>query len=488
MHCRRFIDRPQSRREMLLRCANGFGAVALTTLLREPAYGGLLANAEVTPEGVPTAAPSTKYPMKTPHFPAKAKSVIFLYMDGGPSHMDTFDPKPRLDRENGRPIKMKVQPTQFNNVGNVLKSPWSFKNYGQSGIPVSSLFPNVARCVDDMAIVRSMVSNFSEHTNANYFIHTGSGLQGRPSHGAWVTYGLGSECQELPGFIVLNGGLIPPGGLDCFGNGFLPASFQGSVFRPGKEAVANLTPPDAPTEDSSKLDLLRTLDQGVLARMGHHDSLESAIGNYELAYKMQAAVPDLMDLTGESKATRDLYGLEDAYPPTQIYARQCLIARRLVERGVRFIELTCPNIGGDRWDQHGDLKRSHERNALAVDRPIAGLLQDLKARGLLDSTLVVWGGEFGRTPMAQGTTDGRDHNPFGFTMWLAGGGIKGGTIYGATDDYGYHAVENKVEIHDLHATMLHLLGVDHKRLTYRFGGRDMRLTDVHGEIITGILA
>jgi hypothetical protein len=425
--------------------------------------------------------------MKSPHFPAKARSVIFLYMDGGPSHMDTFDPKPRLDREHGQPIKVKTHPTQFNDVGNVLKSPWSFKRYGQSGIPVSSLFPNVARWVDELAIVRSMVSNFSEHTNANYFLHTGSGLQGRPSHGAWVTYGLGSECQNLPGFVVLNGGLIPPGGLDCFGSGFLPASFQGSVFKAGKEPVANLGSAQVSSGDDSKRKLLRKLDKGVLDRLGHHDSLESAIGNYELAYRMQSAVPELMDLTGESPATRKLYGLDDPYPATQIYARQCLTARRLVERGVRFIELTCPAVGSDRWDQHGDLKGGHERNAQAVDRPIAGLLEDLKARGLLESTLVIWGGEFGRTPMAQGS-NGRDHNPFGFTMWLAGGGIKGGTIYGATDDYGYHAVENKVEIHDLHATMLHLLGIDHKRLTHRFGGRDMRLTDVHGEIVNGILA
>ncbi len=473
MYCRRFIDRPVSRREMLARCANGFGGLALTALLRDPAYGALLGEAEAAPEGAAAAAsPAVSYAMAKPHFPARAKSVIFLYMDGGPSHMDTFDPKPRLDREHGQPIKMKVQPTQFNDVGNVLKSPWPFKKHGQSGIPVSSLFPNVARHVDELAIIRSMVSNFSEHTNANYFLHTGS---------------LGSECHDLPGFVVLNGGLIPPGGLDCFGNGFLPASYQGSIFKPGTQAVANIAPPDASSQDPSKRDLLRTLDRGVLARLGQHDSLESAIGNYELAYRMQAAVPDLMDLSGESRATLDLYGIDDPYPPTQIYARQCLIARRLVERGVRFIELTCPNVGGDRWDQHGDLKGGHERNAKAVDWPIAGLLEDLKSRGLLESTLVFWGGEFGRTPMAQGS-NGRDHNPFGFTVWLAGGGIKGGTIHGATDDYGYHAVENKVEIHDLHATMLHLLGIDHKRLTYRFGGRDMRLTDVHGELVTGILA
>jgi hypothetical protein len=465
---------------MLLRCGNGFGALALTTLLHEPSYGGALKVEPIAGAGDPLTP-------RPPHYPARASSVIFLYMDGGPSQVDTFDPKPRLDREHGQPIQARVQPTQFNNVGKVLKSPWRFRRYGQSGIPVSDLFSNVARCIDDICVIRSMVSNFSEHTNANYFFHTGSGFQGRPSHGAWVTYGLGSECRNLPGFVVLNGGLIPPGGLDCFGSGFLPASYQGSIFRPQGAALANLEPPDeAAASQRRKLALLQKLDQGVLGRLGHQDSLEASIANYELAFRMQAAVPGLLDLAGESKATRDLYGLEDPYVPTQIFARQCLIARRLVERGVRFVELLCPSVGVDRWDQHSDLKGGHEKNSRAVDRPIAGLLRDLKARGLLESTVVIWGGEFGRTPMAQGT-NGRDHNPFGFTIWLAGGGIRGGQIYGATDDYGYHAVENKMEIYDLHATMLHLLGIDHKRLTYRFGGRDMRLTDVHGEVVKPLL-
>lgn len=480
MHCGRFINPGLTRRELLMRCSSGFGALALSALLREPAFGAAIGEA-------PDAA-SPPNPNRPPHHPAKARSVIFLYMDGGPSQVDTFDPKPRLDREHGQPIKVKTHPTQFNNVGNVLKCPWKFRNYGESGIPVSDLFPHVAGCVDMMAIVRSMVSNFSEHTSANYFLHTGSGLQGRPSHGAWVTYGLGSDCQDLPGFVVLNGGLIPPGGIDCFNSGFLPASYQGSIFRPGPAPIANIARTEpAEADQRRKLDLLRSLDRGVLGRMGHHDSLEAAISNYELAFKMQSSVPELVDIDGESRATRDLYGLDDPYPPARIYARECLIARRLVERGVRFIELLCPAVGGDRWDQHANLRSGHENNARAVDRPIAALLKDLKSRGLLDTTLVVWAGEFGRTPMAQGS-DGRDHNPYGFTVWLAGGGIKGGTIYGATDDYGYHAVENKVEIHDLHATMLYLLGVDHKRLTYRFSGRDMRLTDVHGEVISAILA
>ncbi|HLK56010.1 MAG TPA: DUF1501 domain-containing protein [Chthonomonadaceae bacterium] len=477
MHCKRFRENPLTRREMLAQCANGFGLTALTALLAEEA------RAEPKPAALNPMAP------KPSHFPARAKSVIFLFMDGGPSQVDTFDPKPRLAKENGEAIKMQVPPTQFDNVGKVLKSPWEFKPYGQSGIPVSDLFPHVATCVDDLAILRSMTSEFSEHTNANYFIHTGFGMQGRPCMGAWTTYGLGSVCQNLPGFVVLNSGLIPPGGMDCFTSGFLPASYQGSVFRNGGSPVADLDR----TEPSEKLQqdkfaLMHRLDQSVLERMGgHNDRVEAAIANYELAYRMQTAVPDLMDVKGETEATRKLYGLDDPYPQTQLYGQQCLIARRLIERGVRFVEVLCPSVGADRWDQHGDLRTGHTNNARAVDKPIAGLLKDLKSRGLLDSTLILWGGEFGRTPMAQGT-DGRDHNPFGYTVWLAGGGVKGGTIYGATDDYGYYAVENKASMHDLHATMLHLLGMDHKRLTYRFSGRDMRLTDVYGEVIRDILA
>jgi hypothetical protein len=459
-----------------MRAANGFGALAMTALLGDRGFGRVLQSS--------TDESAGSLPARGPHFAPKARSVIFLYMDGGPSQVDTFDPKPRLEREHGQPIRAKVQPTQFNNVGTVLKSPWAFRNHGQSGIPVSDLFPHVAQCVDDLTIVRSMVASFSEHTQANYFLHTGSGLQGRPSHGAWVGYGLGSECHDLPSFIVLNSGLIPPGGVDCFGSGFLPATYQGSIFRASPTPIENVQP--APGQ-AQKLAALRTLDAGVLGRIGHHDALESAIANYELAARMQTAIPELVEIQGESKLTRNLYGLDSPYPPARLFGHQCLVARRLVERGVRFLEITCPAIGGDRWDQHGKLKEGHENNARATDQATAGLLTDLKARGLLDSTLVLWAGEFGRTPMAQGS-DGRDHNPYGFSVWLAGGGIKGGTIHGATDDYGYHAVEKPVTMHDLHATMLHLLGIDHKRLTYRFGGRDMRLTDVHGNIITEILA
>lgn len=466
------MRRPLTRREMLATAANGFGALALV---------GMMAEETKASEG------NVVHGLAGLHHPAKAKAVIFLYMDGGPSQMDTFDPKPRLAQDNGKPLPFPVPATQFNNNGNILKSPWEFRRYGQSGLEVSELFPEVGTMADDLCVIRSMTSNFSEHTNANYFLHTGSGQQGRPSMGSWMTYGLGSESRDLPGFVVLNGGLIPPGGADCFGSGFLPPDYQGSVFRRGAQPVANLARKEATENDqSSHLSLVRQLDKGLLSRIGRDPALEAAIANQELAFRMQRAVPDLMDISGESEATQKLYGMDSAYEPTRLYGKQCLLARRLVERGVRFIELTCPNVGTDRWDQHGNLKSGHEDNARAVDKPIAGLLKDLKSRGLLESTLVVWGGEFGRTPMAQGT-NGRDHNPFGFTMWMAGGGAKGGMTYGATDEFGYYAIDKKVEMYDLHATMLHLLGIEHTRLTVRFGGRDMRLTDVHGHVLKDIV-
>ena len=410
-------------------------------------------------------------------------------MDGGPSQVDTFDPKPRLDREHGQPIKVKTHPTQFNNVGNVLRCPWKFRHYGESGIPVSDLFPHVGRCVDDLAIVRSMVSNFSEHTSANYFLHTGSGLQGRPSHGAWVTYGLGSECQDLPGFVVLNGGLIPPGGIDCFNSGFLPASYQGSVFKPGAHADrqhrADRAGRGRPADASST----------CCARSTGACSAGWAITTASRPRSPTTSWPSGCSRPSPSWST----STASPRPPASSTAWTIRIRRP----GSTPASACSP--GGWSSAASGSSSCSARRSAATAGTstatsstatrttpaPSTGrsprLLQDLKGRGLLDSTLVVWAGEFGRTPMAQGS-DGRDHNPYGFTIWLAGGGIKGGTIYGATDDYGYHAVENKVEIHDLHATMLHLLGMDHKRLTYRFGGRDMRLTDVHGEVVTAILA
>jgi hypothetical protein len=471
-----------SRRELLLGGAQGFGALALSALLADRGYGARS----------PAAAPGRERglgpgaALDALHHPARAERVIFLYMDGGPSQVDTFDPKPRLQRENGRPIGMEVPRTQFDDVGSVLASPWAFRRHGECGLEVSDLFPHVGAMADRLCVVRSMTSRFPEHTFANYFLHTGHGLQGRPSMGSWISYGLGSACRDLPGYVVLNGGLTPPGGLDNFGSGFLPAAFQGSVFRGGERPVANASPVEGDAaRQRAKLELLGRLDgAGDLAR---DREVEAAIANYELAARMQAAVPELCDLSGESKATRDLYGLEDEFEHTRTYARQCLLARRLVERGVRFVQLTCPPAGRDRWDQHDNLKEDHERNARAVDRPIAGLLRDLESRGLLDTTLVLWAGEFGRTPMAQGTT-GRDHNPHGYTIWMAGGGIRAGTVYGATDEYGYFAVEGRMTMYDLHATILHLLGVDHERLTVRFSGRDMRLTDVHGEVVRELLA
>jgi hypothetical protein len=413
-------------------------------------------------------------------------------MGGGPSQVDTFDPKPELAKLDGKEVPASIA----RDIPKIARSPltglfasrYKFAKHGGSGIEVSELFPEVASCVDDLCILRSMTSNFSEHTNANYFLHTGNGSQGRPSMGAWATYGLGSTAKNLPGYVVINGGLIPNGGLDCFGSGFLPPTYQGSIFLPRPAAVADLEPGErSPEAQRKKLELLAALDKSVLGQMGRPQAVEAAIKNYELAFAMQSAVPELTGLAGESEATKELYGLNHAYGPTRTFGMQCLLARRLVERGVRFVELTHPSTGHDRWDQHGNLKKGHEDNARMCDKPIAGLLKDLKARGMLDSTLVLWGSEFGRTPMAQGA-DGRDHNPFGFTMWLAGGGVKGGTVYGETDELGYYAVKDKLEMHDLHATMLHLLGFDHKKLTFRFGGRDMRLTDVHGNVVHRILA
>jgi hypothetical protein len=475
-HCGRFVDPPVTRRDMLRRCASGFGAVALAGLLDD------VARATTPVRTTPTGG------VTLPHHPPRARNIIFLYMDGGPSQVDTFDPKPRLAKENGEPFGMEMEPTQFNQNGSTLASPWTFARHGESGTPVSTLFPHVAQCADDLCVVRSMTSAFSEHTNANYFLHSGVGLAGRPSMGAWLSYGLGSENRDVPAFVVLNGGLVPPGGLDCFSNGFLPATHQGSIFKPDDHPVANIRPAEAtPARQRNKLDLMKRLDERFLDRLGPCDPVESAIANYELAYRMQAAVPDLLSFANETKATQAMYGLDATYEPTRIYGRQCLMARRLVERGVRFIELTCPRVDGDRWDQHHNLRDGHQNNARAVDQPIAALLVDLKQRGLLDETLVVWAAEFGRTPFAQGT-NGRDHNPFGYTIWLAGGGVNAGTIYGATDEYGYKAVENPLQVHDLHATMLHLIGIDHTRLTFNFGGRDMRLTDVHGHVVEDLIA
>lgn len=478
-----FLDPRISRREMLRRASNGFGALALTALL-----GG----------GVPAALAAATDPrrrslaVKAPHFPAKARSVIFLFMEGAVSQVDSFDYKPMLAKYHGQDPRQaigKLEKTQFESIGRVLKSPWNFRQRGQCGTWISDLFPRIAERADDLCVLRSMTSNFPEHTSANYYLHSGSGLQGRPSAGAWVTYGLGSVNADLPGYVVLNGGQIPSGGLDNFGSGFLPATYQGSLLHARGTPLANVVPNEKmATVQEAKRRLVGRLNQQGLENSGREDALESAIANFELAARMQVAIPGLMDLAGESEATKKLYGFDAPYEHTRTYARECLLARRMVERGVRFIELTIPMVDGyNRWDAHGGLVKNHGDNARAVDQPIAGLLVDLKQRGLLDETLVVWAGEFGRTPFAQGG-DGRDHNEFGFSVWLAGGGVRGGMTYGETDDWGYKATTNKLEMHDLHATMLHLLGLDHEKLTYRFSGRDIRLTDVHGQVVKEILA
>ncbi len=458
---------------MLRRLSNGFGALACASLLAEQRQG------------------TQANPAPRPHFRPKAKHVIFLFMEGGVSQVDSFDYKPDLARYDGQDPRRaigKLEKTQFANVGTVLKSPWNFSRHGQSGLWASDLFPHMASQLDHLCVLRSMTSEFPEHTSANYFLHNGLGLQGRPSMGSWVSYGLGSENRDLPGYVVLNGGQIPSGGLDNFSNGFLPATYQGSLLNAAGTPVANITPRESSARlQATKRGLIHRLNRAALEEAGPNDALEAAIANFELAARMQLAVPELMDLSGETAATQHLYGMDADNEHTRTYARECLIARRLIERGVRFVELTIPMVNGyQRWDAHGNLMQNHRSNADAVDQPIAGLIQDLRQRGLWEDTLLLWGSEFGRTPFAQGK-NGRDHNEYGFTMWLGGGGVRGGMSYGATDAFGYKAVENPLEMHDLHATLLHLLGIDHERLTYRFSGRDIRLTDVSGRIVREIL-
>ncbi|MEO8126108.1 MAG: DUF1501 domain-containing protein [Bryobacteraceae bacterium] len=452
-----------TRRDILARASNGFGLLAFAAL----------ANAK-------------------PHFQPKVKNVIFCYMSGGVSHLDSFDPKPRLQKEAGQPMPVPVDRTMFNNNGNIMPSPWSFKNYGQCGMPVSELFPHMGSVADDLCLIRSMTVKFMEHAQANNYFHTGNPLTGYPSLGAWTTYGLGSENQNLPGFVVLGSGEIPLGGINVHGNGFLPAVHQGSFLFPERpEPLQDIAPKQSDALQRRQLAFVAAADRDFLERTHNHSEVEAAIRNYETAYRMQTAVPELVNFAGESEATKKLYGMDSTDANTRAYARQCLLARRLIERGVRFVELTMvpPKDlgGGNCWDQHSKLREGHAANAFTVDQPIAGLIRDLKARGLFNETLVIWSGEFGRTPFVQGK-DGRDHNPSAFSLWMAGGGLRGGTIFGATDEYGYRVTENPLMIHDLHATILHLLGLDHERLTFRYSGRDFRLTDVHGQVIKPILS
>jgi hypothetical protein len=430
---------------------------------------------------------------KSPHHVGQAKSVILCYMSGGFSHVDSFDPKPMLNKMHGQKPPMKVLRTQFDNVGKIMKSPWAHKQYGQSGLLMTNLFPHIAECADDLAIVRSMTADFSEHAQGNFFMHTGFPFLGHPSGGAWVNYGLGSMNEDLPGYIVLNNKTgIPHGGASVFGNGFLPATTGASFFNlDQKDPVRNIKPKRPLKEQRENLDFLKKLDE-TFAKTSHAEgNVNAAVANYETAFRMQTAVPELMDISKEPAYIKKAYGFEHKDPLVQRYAHQCLMARRLVEKGVRFIELSCSNFKGDGqranpWDQHGNLPKGHGEMARQVDQPIATLINDLKQRGLLESTLIIFTGEFGRTPFSQGS-NGRDHNPYGFSLWMAGGGIKGGSVHGSTDEFGYHAAEDKATIYDLWATVLHQLGMDHEKLTYRYSGRDMRLTDVHGNVLKKII-
>jgi hypothetical protein len=463
-----------SRREALRQIACGFGGVALAGLLTS--------EGAAAPAGNPLAA-------RPSHFPARAKRVIFLFMHGGVSHIDTFDPKPKLAQMDGKPVPIPKPKFEFAATGNLLRSPWKFRKHGQSGIEVSELFPHVASCIDDVCVIRSMNGgNQVSHGPALLTLHTGDGVFNRPSMGAWVLYGLGTENQDLPGFISLAPSVYH-GGAQNYGSAFLPASYQGTRIGDGSTPwqdarLSDTTPGDDPALQRRHLELLRRMDRRHLERSGPDARLEARIASLELTFRMQMAMPRVMDLSKEGRGVHALYGIGDG--PTDEFGRQCLLARRLAEAGVRFVQV---NFSYPRsyWDAHSGLKANHSTNALKVDRPIAGLLKDLKMRGLLGDTLVVWGTEFGRTPASQGT-DGRDHHPHAFTMWLAGGGIKGGNVYGVTDEFGYYVAENKVTMADFHATILHLLGLDHTRLTYRHAGRDYRLTDVRGEVIRPILA
>jgi len=474
-----------TRRQILSHASSGFGMLALA---------GLMANDNTSSAAGP--ADAAKQKLAKPHFAARAKHVIFCYMSGGVSQVDTFDPKPRLVKDAGKPVPFQANRTQFNQNGTLMPSHWAFDKHGESGLEISALLPHLATCADELAIVRSMTATFSEHAQGNFFMHSGFPFMGHPSAGAWVNYGLGSINRNLPGFVVLGSGgsTLPHGGIPLFSNGYLPAYHQATqVNLDAKNPIPNITPSDVARQQQMRLAFIKQQDQRFLTATNDDDQVDSAIKNYEMAYRMQAAVPELVDLSGESKTTMEMYGVFDSDPKTGHYARQCLLARRLVERGVRFIELSCLSygIGGggaaNPWDNHGNIKQGHGKMGHQIDQPIAGLIKDLKQRDLLKDTLIIFTGEFGRTPFAQGSS-GRDHDPYGFSIFMAGGGIRGGTAYGATDEFGYHAIENKTTVYDMWATTLHLLGLDHRDLTYRSGGRDMRLTDVHGNVIHDIIS
>jgi Protein of unknown function (DUF1501) len=474
----------RSRRDFLFEAGGGLSGLALAYLLDQES---LLANGpacEAKPAG------ETPFTPKAPHFPARAKAVISLFMSGGVSHVDTFDPKPALTKYAGRPLTGKGEIiVRQGNPGPLMPSPFRFKKYGESGMDVSEIFPQVASHADDIALVRSVYGQSNDHVQAHYLLATGMIRMGFPSLGSWVTYGLGSENQNLPAFVVIydaRGG--PFGGPANWSAGFMPAAYQGTVFRASDTPIVDLKPPTTvtPEEQRARLDLLNRLNEIDLQKYPGSSELAARISSYELAYRMQGCAPEAVDVNREPEATRKLYGLDN--PITEPFGRQCIMARRLVERGVRFVQLYHGGLGvqnRDTWDAHGNVRENHTQHAAEVDRPISALLTDLKARGLLDSTLVIWQGEFGRMPISQRGL-GRDHNPGAMSIWMAGARIKGGQVIGASDEFGYKAEQQLVSIHDLHATILSLLGMDHTRLTYFFQGRHMRLTDVYGELIPQI--
>lgn len=469
-----------SRREMLRRAGLGFGSWALLDLLTREGQAATAATENVVVN--PLSA-------KPPHFPAKAKSVIFLFMQGGPSHIDTFDPKPLLAKLHGQPLPpsategLQLRFTKMDALIHGCKL--HFTRCGESGLEIADSYPHLQKCADDLAVVRSCYHDAFNHSPAQYMMNTGSARMGRPCMGSWVTFGLGSVSENLPAFVVMATTNNTKGGPPVYGHGFLPGTFQPTVLRNSGSPVLYLQKSESTGSERAALDLVQWLNQEHKnARPGPTEDLEARIASYELAYRMQAAVPDAVDLEKESPATRELYGIDD--PISGTYAKSCLRARRLVERGVRFVQIFTGSAGSDDWDNaHADNDGVHAAMARRIDKPTAALLQDLKSRGLLESTLIVWGGEFGRTPIADGRYPdkraGRDHNPYGFTTWLAGGGVKGGRVIGSTDDFGFRAAEDPVHINDLHSTILKLLGLDHKRLTFLFEGRQMRLTDVRGE-------
>ncbi|MBY0514747.1 MAG: DUF1501 domain-containing protein [Gemmataceae bacterium] len=471
----------RSRREFLAR-AGGLGLLALADLLRADTRG-------LTPPGSPDPlAPNV------PHFPAKAKAVIWLFMNGGPSHVDTWDYKPELEKRDGQELKGFDANTGFfaGQVGPLMKSPFKWARHGQCGKWVSDLFPHMAKHVDKMAFIHSLWGDSNNHSPAPFKINTGVARMGDPCVGSWVTHGLGSESQSLPAFCVMYDTLgrgVPKGRSQNWGAGFLPTVFQGTAFKPQGEPIDNLTRPADLTDDRQRaqLDLLGKLNRRGLEKAPGEADLAARVESFELAYRMQMAAPDALDLARETDETRRLYGLDN--PKATHFAKQCLTARRLVERGVRFVQVYSGGMDNDlSWDGHNNIAKNHGGFALETDQPIAGLLADLDRRGLLKDTLVIWGGEFGRLPIVQKGSGGRDHNPHANTFWLAGGGVKGGVSYGATDDIGFEAAENRVSVNDLHTTILHLLGLDHKKLTYRYNGRDFRLTDVAGTVVTDIVA